>query len=108
MPSARKGMIIMKIKKLLALAVTFVLAVGLAACGSTGGDGSSGKGEISVFYYKNIEKNKPAQATAPANAPAAAPADANKQEIIAASCAVIAEELGTDASNIKVTSFKKL
>lgn len=41
----------MKIQKLLALAVTFVLAVGLAACGSTGGDGSSGKGEISVFYY---------------------------------------------------------
>ncbi len=33
---------------------------------------------------------------------------ANKQEIIAASCAVIAEELGTDVSNIKVTSFKKL
>ena len=60
------------------------------------------------YVCKNIEKNKPAQATAPANAPAAAPADANKQEIIAASCAVIAEELGTDASNIKVTSFKKL
>lgn len=56
------------------------------------------------YVCKNIEKNKPAQATAPANAPA----DANKQEIIAASCAVIAEELGTDASNIKVTSFKKL
>ena len=33
---------------------------------------------------------------------------ANKQEIIAASCAVIAEEIGTDVSNIKVTSFKKL
>lgn len=33
---------------------------------------------------------------------------ANKQEIIAASCAVIAEELGTDVKNIKVTSFKKL
>lgn len=60
------------------------------------------------YVCKNIEKNKPAQATAPANAPAAAPADANKQEIIAASCAVIAEKLGTDASNIKVTSFKKL
>ncbi len=60
------------------------------------------------YVCKNIEKNKPAQATAPANAPAAATADANKQEIIAASCAVIAEELGTDASNIKVTSFKKL
>ena len=33
---------------------------------------------------------------------------ANKEELVAASCAVIAEELGTDVSNIKVTSFKKL
>ena len=60
------------------------------------------------YVCKNIEKNKPAQATAPANAPAAAPADANKQEIIAGVCAVIAEELGTDVSNIRVTSFKRV
>lgn len=33
---------------------------------------------------------------------------ANKQEIIAGVCAVIAEELGTDVSNIRVTSFKKI
>ena len=33
---------------------------------------------------------------------------ANKQEIVAAVCAVIAEELGTDVSNIRVTSFKKI
>ena len=33
---------------------------------------------------------------------------ANKQEIIAAVCAVIAEELGTDVSNIRVTSFKRV
>ncbi len=32
----------------------------------------------------------------------------NKQEILAGVCAVIAEELGTDVSNIKVTSFKKM
>jgi len=32
----------------------------------------------------------------------------NKQEILAAVCAAIAEDLGTDASNIRVTSFKKL
>lgn len=44
-------MIIMKIKKLLASAMAFVMAAGLASCGSTGGDGSSDKGEISVFYY---------------------------------------------------------
>ncbi len=32
----------------------------------------------------------------------------NKQEIIAGICAVIAEELGTDVSNIRVTSFKRV
>ena len=31
-----------------------------------------------------------------------------KAEIIAGACACIAEELGTDASNIKVLSFKKV
>jgi Na+-transporting methylmalonyl-CoA/oxaloacetate decarboxylase gamma subunit len=33
---------------------------------------------------------------------------ANKQEIVAAACAVIAEELGTEANNIKVISFKRV
>lgn len=33
---------------------------------------------------------------------------ANKQEILAAACAVIAEELGTEANNIKVLSFKRV
>lgn len=53
---------------------------------------------------------KPESASSVINAPAAKAGGkiANKQEIIAASCAVIAEELGTDVSNIKVTSFKKL
>jgi len=54
---------------------------------------------------------KPQPAEAPAKAVPAPKADApieNKQEIIAATCAVIAEELGTDASNIRVVSFKKL
>ncbi|MBR4720515.1 MAG: hypothetical protein IK057_02000 [Clostridia bacterium] len=32
----------------------------------------------------------------------------NKQEILAAACAVIAEEIGTEAKNIKVVSFKKI
>lgn len=32
----------------------------------------------------------------------------NKQEIVAATCAVIAEELGTEAKNIRVLSFKKI
>ena len=32
----------------------------------------------------------------------------NRQEIVAAACAVIAEEIGTEAKNIKVLSFKKM
>ena len=50
-----------------------------------------------------------------ASAPAAAPAPAtqsaqipNKKKIIAAVSAVIAEELGTEVSAIRVKSFKKL
>lgn len=46
-----------------------------------------------------------------AAAPVAAPAPAvieNKQELIAAISAVVAEELGKDVSAIKITSFKKL
>lgn len=33
---------------------------------------------------------------------------ADRQAIIAASCALIAEELGEDVKNIKVVSFKKM
>lgn len=33
---------------------------------------------------------------------------ADRQAIIAASCAVIAEELGEDVKNIKVVSFKRM
>ena len=32
----------------------------------------------------------------------------NKEELVAAICAAIAEDLGTDANNIRVLSFKKL
>ena len=32
----------------------------------------------------------------------------NKQEIVAACCAAIAEEIGTDAQNIRVLSFKRV
>ena len=47
-----KGEIIMKMRKLLAAALTFTMAVGLASCGSNGGGtGGSDKGEVSVFYY---------------------------------------------------------
>ena len=56
----------------------------------------------------------PAQFAAPAPATAAAPAVVpaapieNRQEIIAAVCAAVAEENGTDISAIRVISFKKL
>lgn len=33
---------------------------------------------------------------------------ADKQKVVAACCAVIAEELGTEANNIKVLSFKRV
>ena len=58
---------------------------------------------------------KKATAPAPAPAPAAsAPAQAtggmieNRDEIVAAVCAAVAEENGTDISAIRVVSFKKI
>ena len=80
---------------------------------------SPGKRKATYFTEKeaqnarqNISKYsfaKEEAASAPAKAVSTPSASiANKQEIIAASCAVIAEELGTDVRNIKVTSFKKL
>ena len=59
-----------------------------------------------------LSKNKKAPASAPAAAPSAADkaitlAPAEKQAVVAGICACIAEELGTDVSNIKVLSFKK-
>ncbi len=56
---------------------------------------------------KRFAKAESAQAPVKAVSTPSGPI-ANNQEIIAASCAVIAEELGTDVRNIKVTSFKKL
>ena len=58
---------------------------------------------------RGFSKVQSAPAT-PANAaPAAAPAPIeNRQEIIAAVCAAVAEENGTDISAIRVISFKKL
>lgn len=51
--------------------------------------------------------------SAPAAQPASAPAPAantipNRQELIAAVSAALAEELGTDVSAIRILSFKKL
>ncbi len=66
---------------------------------------------IMSYVVQKIAKPVPA---APASAPVAqnaAPAKtqiANRQEFIAAVSAVIAEELGTDVSAIKVLSVKEL
>ncbi len=62
---------------------------------------------IMSLVMRAFSKEKPA---APAKA---VPAAANlpiqdKQAIIAGTCAVIAEELGTDVSNIRVLSFKRI
>ena len=59
---------------------------------------------IRKFNVGETETEKPA-------APAAlqpAVSIADRQAIIAASCAVIAEELGEDVKNIKVVSFKRM
>ena len=40
--------------------------------------------------------------------PATAPVIEDKQKIIAAVCAAVAEELGTDVNALKVISFKKI
>ncbi len=50
----------------------------------------------------------PVAAPAPAVAPAPAAPIANRSKIVAAVSAVIAEELGTDVSAIRVKSFKKI
>ncbi|MDD6214384.1 MAG: OadG family protein [Firmicutes bacterium] len=56
-----------------------------------------------------VKKTSDASASAE-SAPAVSPDAqiANKQEIVAAACAVIAEEIGTQANNIRVLSFKRI
>ena len=57
-------------------------------------------------FFKN-KKDSSAKAVAAAPVATAQPI-ANRQELIAAISAVVAEELGTDVSAIRITSFKKL
>lgn len=55
-------------------------------------------------------KQEPAPAAAPAPVPTPAPtaAEPNRQELIAAVSAALAEELGTDVSAIRILSFRKV
>lgn len=50
----------------------------------------------------------PTKATAAPAAPAAAPIIENRDELIVAFSAAVAEELGTDVSAIRVVSFKEI
>ena len=60
-----------------------------------------------VRLFEGKKTNEVPATAVSAPAPAAAPI-ANKQEIIAAACAVIAEEIGADAKNLRVVSFKRM
>lgn len=64
---------------------------------------------VVVRAFSNSVKTPAAAAVHKAEAPKeAALLPAEKQAVVAGVCAAIAEELGTDASNIKVLSFKKV
>ena len=58
---------------------------------------------LGVCFKGKKEPQKVASAPVASSAPIA-----NKQEIVAAVSAAVAEELGTEVKNIRITSFKKL
>lgn len=66
--------------------------------------------ELMAFICGKFFKEKPAVKDAPAApaAPAVSGAIENRGELVAAVCAAVAEELGTDISALRVISFKKL
>lgn len=61
-----------------------------------------------VRKLEGVEAGAKASAEAAATPSTAAAPIADRQAIIAASCALIAEELGKDVENIKVVSFRKM
>ena len=62
---------------------------------------------IGAMWRSSGKKEETAAVSAPAAAPAPAPIE-NRQEIIAAVSAALAEEMGTDISAIRILSFKKI
>ncbi len=59
--------------------------------------------------FAKVAPQKDAPAVTPAASPALPmPSGAEKSAILAAVCACIAEEIGTDADNLKVVSFKRV
>lgn len=64
---------------------------------------------VCLMASKKDDTKAPASTHSPvATAPVAAQPIQNRQEIIAAVSAVLAEELGTDVSAIRILSFKKI
>ncbi len=69
---------------------------------------------MTLICNKILERGDKKKESAPAQAVQSAPASvgtgaiANRGEILAAVCAAVAEEEGTDISAIRVISFKKL
>ncbi len=63
---------------------------------------------IMSLVMRAFSKEKPAAPAKAAPAVASSMPIQDKQAIIAGTCAVIAEELGTDVSNIRVLSFKRI
>ena len=68
--------------------------------------------ELMNFITNKMESKKKASAPAVASVPAPAVAQTtvieNRDELVAAICAAVAEENGTDISAIRVISFKKV
>lgn len=64
--------------------------------------------ELMTAICRKFEKPAKAEPAKAAPAAAAPAAIENRGEIVAAVCAAVAEELGTDISALRVISFKKL
>ena len=63
---------------------------------------------LGVLCKALVKEDKAPAAQPVAPAPQNLPMPENKQEILAAVCAVIAEELGTEVEALKVVSFKRV
>ena len=61
---------------------------------------------LTSFLVRVFQKNEKAPVASTNNT--VQPPIANKQEVVAAVCAVIAHETGAEAKNIRVLSFKKI
>ena len=64
-------------------------------------------GAVCKALIKDEKKDTTSKASASPAPSVSAPIE-NKQELVAATCAVIAEEIGCDVKNIRVLSFKRV